>query len=190
MTNQQYKKRSNKKALLLALLVLVLLIGGAAYWRLKIYEPADKVITTAGNVPKPATSNSSAGTPAPAKNPAGNGQRNISGGTDTNGQSTATTNSSQWIVSKSGNITVQEPIANATIKSGSMLIGLAKVSQVNFRLVDNTAGVISEGTLNVVDGKFSGALNFTPHSSGGRLDVFSTDANGVEINEIQIAVKF
>jgi hypothetical protein len=33
-------------------------------------------------------------------------------------------------------------------------------------------------------------MTFTPHSSSGRLDVFSTNDQGVELNEVQISVSF
>ncbi len=112
------------------------------------------------------------------------------GATDTNGSAGAQTSPGQWIVAASGAITVKQPLANAALQSGDTLSGSAKVSTVNFRLIDNQVGVISQGTLNVVNGNFSGNLNFTSHSSTGRLDVFSTDDQGVEINEVQISVSF
>ena len=152
--------------------------------------PATQVIVQVGkptSVPKSDVSNSS---PPAVKTPTPNSGTIISGGTDTNGTVSSSTDPSKWIVSDSGNITVKQPLANAQLQSGAALSGSAKVSMINFRLIDSSVGVISEGTLNVVNGNFSGTLSFTPHSSSGRLDVFSTDSQGVELNEVQISVSF
>ncbi len=112
--------------------------------------------------------------------------------TDNRGQTPGgvSTPSSQWVQSQSGNITVKQPTVNSVFNSGNVLSGSAKVGQVHYRLIDNNVGVISEGLLSVVNGDFSGTMHFTPISSTGRLDVFSTDPNGKEINEVQIAVSF
>jgi hypothetical protein len=167
--------------------IVVLELTNTTYW---FHKPAAEIITIAGTPTKKPAVNVSGNTPAPTKQPTSNTGNTIGGATAVNGQTSTPTNASQWIVAKSGNITVEQPLANATLHSGSILSGTAKVSVVNFRLIDNSTGVIAEGTLNVVNGNFSGALNFTPHSSSGRLDVFSTDATGVELNEIQITVGF
>jgi cytoskeletal protein RodZ len=190
---QYRKKKQNKKTLkkpyliILAILAVALIAGGI--WRIWIYKPANEAIVTAGNPSPAAQPNSSAGTPTPKQNESSN-TRNIGGAADTGGTASSTTNSSQWITSKSGVITVHQPLANSTVKSGDVLSGTAKVGTVNFRLIDNTVGVIAEGTLTVVNGKFSGTLSFATHSSSGRLDVYSTDSNGIEQNEIQIAVNY
>jgi hypothetical protein len=152
--------------------------------------PASKVIVKAGKPTPAPKSNSSAGKPTTKTATPDNTSRSISGATDTNGSATATTNPNQWVVAQSGAITVKQPTANATLQSGGTLSGSAKVDTVTYRLIDSSVGVISEGTLKVVNGNFSGALNFTSHSSTGRLDVFSTNAQGVELNEVQISVNF
>jgi hypothetical protein len=112
------------------------------------------------------------------------------GATDTHGSASTTTDSSQWVISENGYITVRSPLANTKLKDGSVVAGTAKVDQVSYRLTDNTVGVVAQGQLGVVDGKFSGSLHFTPKGTGGRLDVFSTDTSGVEYNEVQINVGF
>jgi hypothetical protein len=108
--------------------------------------------------------------------------------------STSTTNipssTSQWTVSQSGNITLQEPLNNATISSGAPISGTSNTSSVDYTLIDNQAGVISQGTIPVVNGNFSGNMNFTSYSSSGRLDIYSTEANGKEDNLIEIQVEF
>jgi hypothetical protein len=61
---------------------------------------------------------------------------------------------------------------------------------VNYRLIDDQVGVISQGTIKVVAGNFSAAVNFKPYAKTGRLDVFTTDDNGKESNEVQVQVAF
>lgn len=117
--------------------------------------------------------------------------RNAGGSTDTNGQTSATTDPSQWTTSSSGLVTVKQPIANSTLKSGDSLSGSAKnVSKVNWRLVDDKVGVIATGALNVVNGNFSGILHFNPQGNSGHLDVFSTNSQGVEYNEVRIDLSY
>jgi hypothetical protein len=61
---------------------------------------------------------------------------------------------------------------------------------VQYTLIDNNVGVISQGTIPVVNGNFSATIDFSPTATAGRLDVFTTDANGKEINEVQLQVNF
>jgi hypothetical protein len=112
--------------------------------------------------------------------------------TDKNGQAASgvPTDPGKWSVSDSGVITVKLPGSNSTIQPGATLTGAASVGQVQYRLTDDRVGVISEGPVSVVNGNFTASINFTTHSSSGRLDVFSTEANGREINEVQIPVRF
>ena len=193
--NTKRQKRFFSKPFWLTL-VAVILIGivvaaaleatGTVHW---FRKPAAEIIVTAGHPSPPPANNVSGQQSTPSKQPTSNTGSAIGGGTDTSGQITSpSTNSSQWITSKSGDITVQQPIANATLHSGDTISGTAKVSTVNFRLIDNATGVISEGTFNVVNGSFSGTITFTPHSNSGRLDIFSTSSDGTELNEVQISV--
>lgn len=100
------------------------------------------------------------------------------------------TDPSKWSRSESGVIIVKLPGNGDTFKSGSTITGTASVSVVQYRLIDDKVGVIAQGPISVKDGKFTALLSFTPHGSSGRLDVFSTDSGGREINEVQISVKF
>lgn len=97
---------------------------------------------------------------------------------------------SQWTASSSEIIIIHKPSNDSTIKDGAVLSGTASVENVQFRLIDNASGVIASGPITVSGGKFSSVLHFTPHSSSGRLDVFSTKADGSEINEVQLNVHF
>ncbi|HVX58689.1 MAG TPA: hypothetical protein VG964_03045 [Candidatus Saccharimonadales bacterium] len=112
------------------------------------------------------------------------------GATDTHGQAAPSTPASNWTTSSSGLLTLQSPAANSTLKSGDLLAGTAKVDQIEYRLVDDQVGVLAQGSLSVVSGKFSGKINFSPKASTGQLDVFSYNASGAETNEVQVPVKF
>lgn len=113
-------------------------------------------------------------------------------GTDNHGRATTpiTASPGQWAQSASGVITVKQPISNQAISSGAELDGTASVDKVQFRLIDNQVGVISQGFISVVDNNFSANISFDHHGSSGRLDVFSVNANGAEVNEVQIPVTF
>jgi hypothetical protein len=118
------------------------------------------------------------------------GCSNAVGAKYTLGATTTTNDSSQWTSSASGVITVKSPTPNATLKDDSLISGSAKVGSVHYRLNDNKVGVIAQGELGVVNGNFSGTLHFTSHGTGARLDIFSTDDQGIEFNEVQINVSF
>lgn len=149
--------------------------------------PATKIVKKVG-LPNGPTSNVPSS--SAAKTPTNNNSSPTGGSQDTNGTAPTTTSQNQWIVSQSGNITLKQPVVNSTLQNGAVISGSAKVSQVDFRLIDNQIGVIAQGVLNVVNGNFSGIMHFQNKASTGQLDVFSTQPNGAEINEIQLSVNF
>lgn len=111
--------------------------------------------------------------------------------TDNNGMpSTITTSASKWTISTSGLITVKNPIQKDKVASGFNLVGVAGIDQVQYRLVDDQVGVISQGFIKVVNGVFSANVNFAARSTTGQLDVFSSDSYGREINEVRVMVTF
>jgi hypothetical protein len=112
--------------------------------------------------------------------------------TDQNGQKPAgvSSNPATWLTSQSGVITVKLPTTNSTFSSGDQLYGSAKVGQVQYRLIDDQVGVISQGPVSVVNGNFSATVNFKAYAKTGRLDVFTADDNGKESNEVQVSVHF
>ena len=183
-------KKSPKKPLLIAggVIVLILVLGYFGYTRYENSKPkvspepkptitslpqSDKTIEN-----KDVTSNTSHSS-------------SIGGATDNNGADTSTaTPSSSWTTSQSGVITVKSPVTNQAIASGAKLIGTAKTPQVKYRLTDDKVGVISQGTVSVVNGNFSATINFTTQGKSGRLDVFTTDENDKELNEVQLPVSF
>jgi hypothetical protein len=95
---------------------------------------------------------------------------------------------SNWSESASGIIIIKSPIANSNFSSGDELIGSAKVSQVSYTLIDDKVGVISEGNIDVVNGTFSAIINFKTFGNTGRLDVYNTEPNGREVNEVQVPI--
>ena len=175
---------------------VVLIIGtiglsellGVTHFLRKSPTPSTEVITAGTPVVAPKQSDSTQ--TDPEKTPTSNVSRAQGGAVDTGGSALPTSNSSQWVISQSGYITVKSPTANAKLTDGSVISGSAKVGEIHYRLIDNVVGVVAQGTLSVVNGNFSGILHFQPKGTGGRLDVFSTDSGGVEYNEVQINVSF
>jgi len=94
------------------------------------------------------------------------------------------------ITSESGLVTVSVPSKNDTVKNGSVVAGTVKsgVTKVQYRLIDEQYGVLAQGSLDVVNNAFSGKLQFSPRSDSGRLDIFSFDEAGTEVNNIEIPV--
>jgi|SRR5665213_2534132 len=186
------KKSRSLKSLLLVVVVAVLIVGVLEATNTTHFFHSKHTAYTA-------PSNSQAIKQLPPQPAANNGEKksapsstiNQGTATDNHGAGTVTTPSSEWVTSTSGLLTVQQPTPNSTIKTGVALSGTAKLDQVQYRLTDDQVGVISQGTLSVVNGKFSGSINFHAYASSGRLDVFSSDPNnGREINEVQLPVGF
>jgi len=114
------------------------------------------------------------------------------GAVDQQGQATAPPPASSTPVSSaSGQNTLEQPSSGAKLSSGDTISGTAHVSNIQFRLTDDVTGVISQGSLNVVNGKYAGLLKFHTTGTAGRLDVFSLDpTTGAEANEVQVQVSF
>jgi hypothetical protein len=98
---------------------------------------------------------------------------------------------SVWTKSADGSsVIVYGPAANQTLKSGQKLTGTSTATVVNFRLIDNVQGVIATGTIDVIDGKFSGTFDFSTTADQGQVDIFTTAPNGSEANTVSIPVRF
>ena len=134
----------------------------------------------------------------PPHSSANNGAKNISNSASTNQGSSQTVNapsqisstSSQWSSSQSKAITLKVPIENGTLASGDILSGSSYLGEIGYLLIDNVSGVISRGKINTNSGSFAAKIFFKNSSNSGRLDVFSSDSNGKEVNLIEIEVKF
>lgn len=184
---KNYQSKNGKKVIILLLIVIILVVLASIvlYWH-------DHSKTT----PTPATSASVSvskkTTPTSQTPPASNNSTGQGGVIDQNGQTSgALPPSSDWVSSSNGAITLQQPSANTVLQSGATLSGTANVNNVQFILSDNSVGLIAEGNLNVVNGKFSGILKFTPHAKTGTLEVYYPNpANGAEEDIINIDVNF
>lgn len=106
---------------------------------------------------------------------------------DTRG-TTESTYSSKPLTSADGAITVLTPGLNSTFRSGSSLAGKSSLEKVSYRLMDNVSGVTATGSLDVVNGSFSGTFSFSSSATAGRLDVFQVGPGGIEKSIIEIPV--
>lgn len=95
------------------------------------------------------------------------------------------------ITSASGNISVYLPRANQLLKPGDTISGTtANADRIWYRLIDDQVGNLVEGSLSVVDGRFSGVFDFNTSGNAGRLDVFTVTEDGTEADNIEIDIRF
>ena len=187
--------RKNNKKVIYPLLILVVLVGIFFVLRQMnafhlFSQPASTVSTsdksahTTSTLPT-AQSDYTGGSPRSTQT------TDIAPGTvaDNQGQVSTTPPSTQWSTSPNGAITVYSPVQNSVLHSGDTLSGAATGDRVSFRLIDNVSGVISQGSLSVVNGKFSGTFNFSTKATEGRVDVFNQAADGTESNNVSVQVK-
>lgn len=179
-------RRTKKK--LLAILALAVLLSVASYF---IYQrttkkdyviPGVKTTSTAPSAQEDFTGGSNREVNRTTKN---EGQVE-----DTSGSVATVPSQNQWSTSDSGAITVYAPAKDSIIKSGDLLSGSSNLSKISYRLIDNVSGVIAQGSLSVVNGKFSGSFNFSTTGTAGRLDIYSASAEGIESSNIEIPVRF
>jgi hypothetical protein len=184
-------KKSNsrkfKKPLLVVALALILL-GGFVLWR----KQTNKVPS-----PLPTDAKTTSTAPTAQENFTGGDNRearsqpqNEGTATDTGGIITEQPAQDAWSVSSSGQITLYSPSKNSLFQNGDVISGASTLSTVNFRLIDDVSGVIAEGSLGVVNGKFSGKFSFSTTGTNGRLDIFSIDTGGIENNNVEVPVRF
>ncbi len=182
-------KARHVKVKLLAVALVVVCVGVIAF--LLIDNRQHPRVTTLSPVIHQITTQSTSSNTTSKSPSTSNG---ISQGTSTNNSNPSSTpvntSESQWTTSQSGVITVKEPYNDQTISSGFTLTGTSTVNNVQYTLIDNDVGVISQGALNVVNGNFSAAINYQAYATSGRLDVYSTEPNGRQINEVEIMVNF
>jgi len=113
-----------------------------------------------------------------------------SGGiTDNNGVFSPSTDTSEPIISSTGEISVYSPKNNALITTGHEVSGSSTLPKVTYRLIDDVSGVIATGELSVVNGKFSGFVSYVSSGKNGRLDIYATKADGSEFSNIEILLR-
>ena len=150
------KRKSNifkSRPLIFTCVIAALIIGTSLAYHFHLFHhtPAATSIVKKVGVPNTnPTPNVSGSSSATAKTPNTSTVTPTGGSQDTNGTAITTTSPNQWITSQSGNITLKQPVANATLHDGDIISGSAKVNKVNFRLIDNKTGVIAQGTLNII----------------------------------------
>ena len=109
---------------------------------------------------------------------------------DSNGAVSTTPPENQWKTSVDKAITVFSPSTDASFKTGSQVSGKSVYPVVSFRLIDDVQGVLSQGNIKVVNGKYAGVLNFSTQGKLGRLDIFSTSSDGTEKSNVEIQIRF
>ena len=176
----------NIKKIIIMLIIVALVIAGSIFWYSQAHK-AKRAETTSKS--ETAQSDYSDGRDRPTNIPTGGAQ---GGAKDNNGKPPSGTNEPvPTKTSPNGVITVNGITDNALIKSGDSLYGMTTApGPINFRIIDQQSGVIAQGQLNVVNGSFSGKLEFTARSNSGRLDLYTTDAMGSEANNMEIPVRF
>jgi hypothetical protein len=191
-----------KKSIIPSKKMLILLLAGAvviAFFVIAVLEKT-QVINLFGNDPAPIPNSDAKTTskaPTANENFSDGDERLIPNNAhdegivkDTSGNSSQPTDTSKFTRSSDGAITVYTPSANSLLISGGQLVGASSLSKVSFRLIDDVSGVKAQGTLSVVNGRFSGTFEFTTAGTNGRLDLFNMSADGVESSNVEIPVRF
>lgn len=109
---------------------------------------------------------------------------------DSNGWIDSSVNTNNPTKSASGEIEVYAPAMNSLLKSGYTIAGSSSLQRVSYRIIDNVSGMIASGELSVVNGKFSGKINFNTTANEGRLDIYGTKSDMAEFSNIEIPVRF
>jgi len=116
---------------------------------------------------------------------------NVGGGIiDTSGTSVTPSDPSGATSTANGELVVYSPSKNSMLENGSTISGTSSLAKISYRIVDTDVGVLSGGTLDVVNGKFSGTIQFKSNAKDGRLDFFNTTSDGNEFNNISVPVNF
>lgn len=94
------------------------------------------------------------------------------------------------VVSATGEISLYVPRKQSTMTSGHTVAGASSLKTVSYRLIDSVSGVIATGELQVINGKFSGKLDFKTSAKEGRLDIYASRMDGTEYSNIEIPLRF
>jgi len=182
-------RRTRSKKPFWIIVALVLLIGGGTVGAIaysKHKQPEAKTTSKS----KTAQNDYTDGDNRQPVEGSGNAQ---GGAVDNRGDTTSTAPSTATVSSDNGIVTVAGIAKDGLLHSGDALRGTVadkSIAQVQFRIIDTEVGVLGQGQLAVVGGSFSGALSFTAHSDTGRVDVYTLDSMGSEINNVEIPVRF
>lgn len=183
-------KKNSRGKLLLFIVVGILILSVAGFFVYK--KVTNKNTVTAGakttsDAPSAQESYNSGGDRPISTNNSDKGSAAV---TDSQGQQTASTDKSQWSTSKTGEITVYSPAKDKLLTKGDTVSGTSTLSIVYYRVLDDVSGMISQGQLSVVGGKFSGSVSFNTKAATGRLDFYGADDSGKEFGNVEIPVRF
>lgn len=109
---------------------------------------------------------------------------------DNKGAVQSTPQTPQWTVSKSGQITIYEPVNGQIISNNSLITGETTLPVVNYRILDDVSGMISQGQLSVVGGKFSASVNLSTNGAKGSIELYGADNSGKEFSNIRVPIRF
>ncbi len=188
--NQSNQKKSQKKLLIISLLVgliIIVLVGFFAYQSSNDDTGLDSDAKTTSSA-ETAQSSFSDGNERPIQE--ANQDKGEAVITDNSGSIAEVPDESTWVSSSTGQITLYSPSENQLIINGNEISGESSLSSVNFRIIDDISGVISTGQISVVNGKFSGNMQFSTSASSGRLDIYATRDDGSEFSNIEVPVLF
>lgn len=183
------QKIKTKQILLIALLIsivggaiVIMEVTGATNLYTKPNIPSTKPKTTSKE-PTAQENFKDGGGRVPVSNPKNEGTLQ-----DNNGDVPIVPPEAKWLTSKDKAITVFSPTTGSTLANGSLVSGKSSYGEVYFRLIDDVRGVIAQGAIKVVDGLYSGSLNFSTNGKQGRLDIFSTNSDGLEQSNVEINI--
>ncbi len=185
----KYKKNNrNKKILLIVVLTLLLaVIGYFVYPKVTTKDNNDTGDKTTSTAPSAQENFTSGGDRPIATTPENRGDAAIA---DNQGQQTSVPDKSQWSTSKTGEITLYAPYKDKLLVNGDSIAGESTLTVVYYRVIDDVSGMISQGQLSVINGKFSGVISFSTTAKSGRIDVYGMADSGKEYGNIEVPVRF
>lgn len=110
--------------------------------------------------------------------------------TDTNGNIPASIDTSKPTMSQTGEIAVYSPQRNQNVSREIIVAGTAKIKTVMYRISDDITGVIETGSLNVINGRFSGTLKITTGAKVGQVSFFGVQSDDNEFSNVTIPLRF
>lgn len=192
---KKYRNLHNTQKFLVLGALCVIMLGGVSVFLLEKFNIINLF----------ATNNPSVSSGAHTTSKAESAQEDFTGGNDrtvnqtnknegvvkdTGGEVSNIPPQSQWLVSSDKLITLYTTYKDSILKKGDAISGASSLPKIYFRLIDDVSGVIAQGTLTVIDGKFAGSFDFSTSGTNGRLDVFQASSDGVESSNIMVPVRF
>ncbi len=198
MAKSRFKKKkiTTKKIILFSLLLLLIIAGVLfALEKTKVinfYKKEPTINDTIDKTTSTAPSAQEEFSNGDMREPGNTFSENEGTGSveDLEGDATTQDDSAKWTASSTGEIVVHSPFNGQSLSNGTEISGTSSLTTVSYRLIDNVSGVITQGQLNVVSGKFAGRVNYSTSATEGRLDVFGTMPDGSEFSNTEIQIRF